>query len=78
MAQSMFHSKQLISKPAKTERQRAATISTYEELPDKAKSRSTSFSNSLQQVVGFIQRKVSHSHDEKQPIVESPETQSSV
>lgn len=66
MAQSMFHSKHVIAKPSNPERQRAATISTHQELAGKEKSRSTSFSNPLQQMAHFIQRKVSQSNDEKQ------------
>ena len=66
MAQSMFHSKNVIAKPSNPERQRAATLSTHQELSSTDKSRSTSFSNPLQQMAHFIQRKVSQSNDEKQ------------
>jgi hypothetical protein len=57
------------------ERQRAMTmdsslLTTEDDLPTKPKQRSTSFSNTFQQVIGFVQRKLSRTDDdEKQPFV---------
>jgi len=57
------------------ERQRAMTmdsslLTTENDLPTKPKQRSTSFSNAFQQVIGFVQRKLSRTDDdEKQPFV---------
>jgi hypothetical protein len=70
MAQAMFQTKSLIK-----ERQRAMTmdsssLTTENDLSTKPKQRSNSFSNAFQQVVGFVQRKLSRTDDdEKQPFV---------
>jgi hypothetical protein len=70
MAQAMFQTKSSIK-----ERQRAMTmdlslLTTENDLSIKPKQRSTSFSNAFQQVVGFVQRKLSRTDDdEKQPFV---------
>ena len=62
MAQSMFYTKNVVAKKPKTpstedDRQRAATLGTHDVTSKDDKSRAISFSNPLQQMVGYVQRK---------------------
>ena len=69
MAQAMFTTKQMIKKAPADGRPRATTINDI--LPmssaseDRARDRSTSFSNPLQQMTYYIQRKLSRATDDK-------------
>jgi hypothetical protein len=80
MAHAMFYSTHLIPKPSKSsikERQRAMTMDPplTADGDSKPKQRSSSFSNAIHQVVGFVQRKLSRTGDEEKYELANTHTQ---